>query len=254
MSADDDLGAADADDERPAAVAGQASAFAQMVVGGMAGTMLLLSGGLAFLEVADRLNGEGQAQAVAVLSATETLVTAPPVTVTTQDPAAAWAALMAAASTTTSSTTTTTAPAQTTTTTAPPPTTTTTARPAPIGKASATTTVDGVTLEVDVAPALSGEVRSLDAGLLVNFDDARVLRAVQVDFGDGTVFGADVQPLACTAPDAGNPQDLALPGHTYAGPGSYVVKVTAITASCGAAGDEGGTQSLSEVELTIPVP
>jgi hypothetical protein len=230
-------------EKRQKATGGQASAFAQMVVGGMVGAILLLCGGLAYLEVTDRL--EGEQEAVAVLGATETRDTAPPVTVTTQDPAAAWAALLAAAPTTTSSTT--------TTTTAPPQTTTTTARPAPIAKASAASAGDGVTLELDVVPSAAGQIRAIDSALLARFDDARVLRALHVDFGDGTAQTPEVQPWACNAPDAPDLFDLSLPGHTYGRAGTYVVRATVTTATCSPDDDDWGPETSSQVELTVVV-
>jgi hypothetical protein len=222
---------------------GQVRAFGEMVVGGMAGaTLLLVVGVLLFFDML--VPGRDEQPTTAVLGTTVTAPTNPPETVTNQDPAAAWAALVAKAPTTT---------APPTTTTTAPPTTTTTVPPPPIAEASATITADGVTLDLDVIPSTSGRGRALDARLLARFDDARVLRTVAVDFGDGTTLPGDVNSWACNAHDAPNPYDLSLPGHTYRGPGTYVVRATVITATCSPDDDDWGPEASSQVELSIVV-
>ncbi len=223
------------------------SSFPEMLVGSLVGLVLLMTGAVAV--GADFGGSEGdatQAEEV-VLGATEERPppTAPPVTVTTQDPAAAFAAALAAseaANAATSTTTTTTAPPSTTT-------TATTLPPPPIAAASATTNAAGVSLGLDVGPAEG--TRSLQGHLSARFEDNRVLRAVRIDFGDGTARTVDVVAWECNAPGAPNPYDVALPAHTYGGPGTYAVTVAATTAACSPDDDDWGAETISEVRLDI---
>ena len=228
----------------PEALPAPAGSFGQMLIGGMAASVLLLTAGLAVVFYGPGSGGE--VEAAAVLGADQTRPepvpapesTAPPVTVTTQDPAAAFAALLAERATTTI--------------TAPPPTTTTTVRPAPIAAASATATGAGVTLALDVAPA--DGIRSLQARLSARVNDARVLRRVRVDFGDGTVRPGDVPPWECGSSGVANPYDVLLPGHTYRSSGAYVVTVVATTATCSPDDDDWGPEESSEVRLRVVAP
>lgn len=224
-----------------------AQSFGEMLIGSMAVSVLLLTGGLAVGFEPPKSDGQAaEAAPEAVLGATEPRpapapsTPAPPVTATTMNPLVAYLA------TSTTSTTT------TTTTTAPPSTTTSTTSPAPIAPASATVTAPGVTLALDVAPA--DGVRSLQARLSARFEDARVLRAVRVDFGDGTVLPGDVQPWECGAPGAPNPYELMLPAHTYGSPGTYAVTVVATTATCSPDDDDWGPEAHSEVRLSVVAP
>ena len=223
------------------------SSFPEMLIASLAGLVLLFTGAVALGVDLDGTAGDpGQMEEV-VLGATEERPppTAPPVTITTQDPAAVFAAALAATEAANAATSTST----TTTTTAPPPTTTTTLPPPPIGAASATTNIAGVVLSLDVGPA--DGARSLQGHLSARVDDGEVLRAVRVDFGDGTSRTLDVVAWECNAPGAPNPYDLVLPAHTYGGPGTYAVGVTVTTAACSPDDDDWGPETVSEVRLDI---
>jgi hypothetical protein len=219
-----------------------------MLIGSLAGLVLLLTGAVAIGVDVDGSAGEARAEEV-VLGATEErpAPTAPPVTVTTQDPAAAFAAALAATQAANAAT-------STTTTTVPPTTTTTatTLPPPPIGAASATTSAAGVSLGLDVGPA--DGPRSLQGRFSARFEDSRVLRAVRIDFGDGTARPVDVVEWVCNDPGAPNLYDVVLPAHSYGAPGAYAVTVTATTAPCSPDDDDWGADSLSEVRLEIVVP
>ena len=222
--------------------------FPEMLIGSLAGLVLLMTGAVAIGVDFGGVGGdEAQAEEVVAGAIEERPApTAPPVTVTTQDPAAAFAAALAATEA---------ANAATTTTTTVPPSTTTTATtipPPPIGQASATTTAAGVSLSLDVGPA--DGARSLQGHLSVGFEDGRVLRAVRIDFGDGTALTVDVVAWDCNAAGAPNPYDVALPAHAYGAPGTYGVTVAATTAACSPDDDDWGPETLSEVRLEIVAP
>lgn len=226
------------------------SSFPEMLIGSLAGLVLLLTAAVAMGVDFDGSGGDAAQAEEVVLGATEErpAPTAPPVTVTTQDPAAAFAAALAAteaANAATSSTTTTTVPPSTTT------TATTIPRP-PIGQASATTTSAGVALRLGVESA--DGARSLQGHLSVRFEDSRVLRAVRIDFGDGTALTVDVVAWDCNAPGAPNPHDVALPAHTYGAPGTYAVTAAVTSATCSPDDDDWGPETLSEVRLDIAAP
>jgi hypothetical protein len=221
-----------------------------MLVGSLAGLVLLLTGAVALGVDMAGTEIDGAPAEEVVLGATEERPppTAPAVTTTTQDPAAAFAAALAATAAANAATSTST----TTTTTAPPSTTTTasTVPPAPIAPASATTSGPGVSLALEVGPA--GGARSLQGRLSARFENgAAVLRAVRVDFGDGTASTLDVVAWECNAADAPNPHEVALPAHTYGGPGTYDIIVTATTAACSPDDDDWGPETGSPVRLEI---
>ena len=224
-----------------------ARAFGDRLIAGMTMWVLLLT-----LGVAVGFDPPGGDDAAAtVLGVTETLLlpgappAAPEVTTTTVNALVEYWA----------TTTTTTAPpstTSTTTTTAPPPTTTT-APPAPIAAASATATDGPVTLLLDVRPAAEG--RSLEGQLTARFEDLRVLRAVRVDYGDGTVLDVEVPALRCNDPAAPERYELPVPVHAYGAAGTYPLTVVATTATCSPDDDDWDPfEERSEVSITLVAP
>jgi hypothetical protein len=228
--------------------------FPEMLIGSLAGLVLLMTGAVAVGVDFGGVGGdEAQAEEVVAGATLERPApTAPPVTVTTRDLGAAFAAELAATEAANAATSTTTTTKPPTTTTTAPATTTTTVPPQPMGTASASTTGAGVALSLDVGPA--DGARSLQGHLSVGFEDSSVLRAVRIDFGDGTALTVDLVAWDCNAPGAPNPYDVALPAHTYGGPGTYAVAVTATTAVCSPDDDDWGAETLSEVRLDIVAP
>jgi hypothetical protein len=184
---------------------------------------------------------------LAVLGETEERPVEPPAATADMSPP-----VLAEPSPPSTTTTSTVPPSTTTSATSQPSTTTSTTQPRPITPASASASAPGVVLTLDVSPA-SG-ARSLELSLAARFADARVLRAVRADLGDGTVVDGKVEPWACNAPGAPNPYVLSLPAHTYRSPGTYRIRILATTAACSPDDDDWGVEQSAEVQLSVVVP
>jgi hypothetical protein len=145
-----------------------------------------------------------------------------------------------------------TAPPTTATTTTTASTTTTTAPKAPkaIRRQTASQVFPGVQVTLTASPPASGAVRTAEFVVTAEFGDTRVLRVVQIDFGDGTGADADVRAWDCWDPAAPNPYVVTGPSHTYAGAGTYPVVVTVRTGVCVPGQDE----PVSEETVAFSLP
>ncbi|MGH3118226.1 MAG: hypothetical protein ACRDQ2_14165, partial [Gaiellales bacterium] len=94
-------------------------------------------------------------------------------------------------------------------------------------------------LTFTVVPPPSGAARAAQFILNTEFGDARVQRAIALDFGDGTTMEASVHQWSCWDPAAPNPYLFTGPTHEYAASGTYVVTATVRTAPCAADDDDG---------------
>ena len=131
------------------------------------------------------------------------------------------------------------------------PTTTTTARPAPIAPVSATSAHPPVTLTVDLTP---GEgVRALEGSLSALVADDEVLRAVRIDFGDGTVLPVAVHAWSCYHTQAPNPSVITLPDHVYGAGGTFDVTLVVTTGHCTWPDTDSGPETTSELRVTVVV-
>jgi hypothetical protein len=86
-----------------------------------------------------------------------------------------------------------------------------------------------VTLEVYACEHYEGEFTQN----FVHVDTAdAVLKAVHLDFGDGTSTDVGVYRWGCADPRRPNPYHANGPIHTYTAPGDYIVTATVTTVSC----------------------
>ena len=77
-----------------------------------------------------------------------------------------------------------------------------------------------------------------------------VLRAVHLDFGDGTATDVGVYRWACDDPKRPNPYHANGPFHTYTAAGAYTVNATVTTAACSPPGDGPADVETTTVTLT----
>ena len=143
-----------------------------------------------------------------------------------------------------------------------PPTTatssTTTTRPAPLPPpALKALTKSGlfpnVQLTVAIDPPGSNAPRTGQFRVETEFGDSRVLQAVRIDFGDGSVTDGAIHQWACWNSAAPNPYLFSGPTHAYSEAGSYIVTVTVQTAACTPGDDDPGTAETARMQLVVNV-